>query len=293
MPADPVKVRESYIKKAQAIMRLSPDKQQKAIKKLRKGLEAKDSHLGKLETEIALYKSKDEKGLIAYIKALQKKAEAEGRGEKISNFRVPIKRSEYLKNKAKYDAIPWEDRPLVLPTGKTIAQWWKGETEGLEKRYSNEKANYDNLYDDNKTLLGLRIGDLEQQKTIIEPLKFEDMERHFGSKLVLKLTDKEIKEIDREVKKQKPGIEKTIKKSISDLLKKLPKEKKATRIKSDVDNKLNEIRSNMMGDTLVKKNKARFKEIRGNQLHSIDYRLGELQAEYRKLKGSEHEKKTD
>lgn len=287
MPADPEKVREHYIKKAQAIMRLIPDKQQNAIKKLRKSLEAKSSHLEKLETEIALYKGKDEKGLIAYIKTLQKKAEAEGRGEKISDFRVPIKRSEYLKDKAKYDAIPWEDRPSVLPKDKTIAQWWKEETKGLEKRYSNEKANYDNLYEDNKTLLGLQIGDLEQQKAIIEPLKFENMERHFGSRLVLNLADKEIKEIDKKVKKQKPGIEKKIKKSISDL------PEKAMKIKSDVNNELNKIRSNMMDDKLVKKNKARFKEIRENQLHSIDYRLGELQAEYRKLKGSEHEKKTD
>lgn len=257
MPVDPEKLRESYIKKAHAIMRLTPEKQEKAIKKLRQSLEAKKSHLEKLEREIELYKNKDIKGLQAYTRALQDEAGGN------DDFKVPVS--------------------------------WDAEVNGLQTRLEEITVDYENLFEDNKTLLELEINDLDSQKAIIEPLQFENMIEHFGHKLVHKIADEDLKTIEKQINKEKAAIKKKIAKSVKALPEnaEVPKAEIDKKIKVAQDLVINKRRKDLHGANLTEKNKARFTEIRENQLHSIDYRLGELQAEHRRLKRSKHEKKTD
>lgn len=286
MPVDPEKLRKSYIKKARNILRLTPEKQEKAKKKLRESLKKRDQDIQDFETALSLYRNKDEKGLIKHTEALRKRARAEGRDEKISDVRVPIKRTEYLKNKAKYDAIPWEDRPSTPPKTKTVEQWWDGEVAGLEEKLENTKADRGNLFEDNRTLLELEIDDLEGQKAIITPLKFENMKEHFGGKLVHKLEEGEGNAIEKQVKSEKAAIKKAAKAEKPDI--------SETELSSKVNAALNKRRKDLFIAKLTDKNKARFTEIRDNELYRIDYGLKELQVDHKKLTGKKYvPEKTD
>lgn len=178
MPTDPKKLRKSYIKKASSILRLTPEKQEKAKKKLKQRLEEKKAHVGKLDKEVQLYTDRDEKGLVAYAKSLQKKAKEEGRGEKISDFRVPVPLSEFKKKG--YAKLPHDKQPSILRKDKTLDQWWQEQVKALEEKQTYEQADRDNLFEDNRTLLELEIDDLEQQNSVIGSLTFKNRKQHFG-----------------------------------------------------------------------------------------------------------------
>lgn len=286
MSVDTEKLRKSHIKGARNILRLAPEKQEKAEKKLKNSLKKREQDVQDFENALRLYQNRDEDGLRKHAEALRKRAEKEGKDEKITNVRVPITRSKYLKNKAKYDAIPWEDRPPVLPKGKTVVQWWDEEAASLERKLKDTKADCDTLFEDNRTLLELKIDDLDSQKAIIEPLKFENTIQHFGSRFYHTLADKEEETIEKQVKSEKAAIKKAARAKNSETSDK----ELSGKVNTAVRKRRNELHSAKLTD----KNKVRFTEIRENELYRIDYGLKELQANYKKLTGKKYvPKETD
>jgi hypothetical protein len=290
MPADPEKLRKPYIKKARNILRLTPEKQEKAKKKLKQGLERKKGQLDKVETELQMYLNRDEKALAAHSKALQKRAGEEGSSEEISDFRVPVPRSEFIKKG--YDKLPPEKRPPVLRKDFTLDKWWEKQIEGHQDKLKDVKADHDNLHEDNRTLLELQLDDLESQKAIINPLKFENMEKHFGGKLVHKLENKEEKDIEKQVKSEKADIKTQVEKKVTALPenKGITKKELDKKIKAAQDLEINKRKRELHSAKLIEKNKMRFTQIREDELYRIEYNLKELQDEYKKLTGRKYKK---
>lgn len=287
---DPENHRKPYIKKARNILRLDPERQQKATKKLKRRLEERTAHVEKLDKELSLLRSRDIEGLVAYFKGLQEKAMEEGRDEEISDFRVPVSRAEFIEND--YANLPPDQRPPILRQDRDIEFWWERQVKGHEDKLAAMQVDHDGLFEDNTTLVVLQINDLARQRSIIEPLEFENMEEHFGGKLVHALQGTEVKDIEKQVKSEKAAIKKAVEKKVKALPEsaEVPKEEMDKKVKAAQDQEIDKRRTELHIAKLTDKNKVRFTEIRENELYRLNYGLDELQADYEKITGKKYAK---